>query len=241
MPVLPAGDIMGYDRAITVFAPDGRLLQVEYARETVSKGATVIGITTKEGVVFIADKRILDTLIIPESIEKIFQIDDHIAATVSGLLSDGRVLVKYAQAEAQKHRITYDEPVDILMIVKEVCDHKQIFTQYGGIRPYGVSLLIGGVDSTGPRLFLTEPAGIFWEFKATSIGEGSAVINKFLEKNYDPKMSQTEAIKSGLEGLKKFLGTKFNKESVEIAEVTIKEKKFKKFDRAKVEEFFKSK
>ena len=133
---------MGYDRAITLFSPDGRLLQVEYAKKTVRQGSTALGIVTKEGVVFLADKRIVDKLVVPESVEKIFEIDSHIAATASGILSDARVLINEARLKAQQHHITFDSPIDVLSIVKRVSDIKQIYTQSGGLRPFGVSLLI---------------------------------------------------------------------------------------------------
>lgn len=121
--------MMGYDRAITMFSPDGRLLQVEYAKKTVKQGSTVIGIKCKDGVLFVADKRIVDELIVAESIEKISKVDDHIAAAAAGILSDARVLVERAQLTAQQHRVTYDHPIDVLSVVKDMCDLKQITTQ----------------------------------------------------------------------------------------------------------------
>ncbi len=201
MPSLPT-DMLGYDRAITVFSPDGRLLQVEYARETVKKGATVIGIVAKNAVIFIAEKIIPSKLMIPSSTQKIIQIDDHIVGAGSGLLGDARVLIKKAREEARKQQLTFDEPIDVLTLVNNICDFKQLYTQYGGTRPFGVSLLIGGVDSRGPQLFVTEPAGIFFEYKAIAIGEGGSVVNKFLEKNYTEGLSVKDAIKLGVKALK---------------------------------------
>src|SRR3989344_346608 len=157
--------LMGYDRAITMFSPEGRLLQVEYAKKTVRQGATAIGIVCKDGVVLVTDKRIVDELIVPEATEKIFQIDDHIGATASGILSDARVLVERAQTKAQQHRVTYDSPIDVLTLVKDICDLKQICTQSAGLRPFGVSVLIAGVDEDGEvRLFLTEPYGLYFQY-----------------------------------------------------------------------------
>ena len=120
--------IMGYDRAITMFSPDGRLLQVEYAKKTVRQGSTAIGMVCKDGIVFITDKRIVDTLVVAEAVEKIWQIDDHIAATASGILSDARVLIERAQLRAQQHRVTYDSPIDVLSVVKDVSNLKQFCT-----------------------------------------------------------------------------------------------------------------
>ena len=140
--------VMGYDRAITMFSPDGRLLQVEYAKKTVKQGSTAIGLVCKDGVLFVTDKRIVDPLVVADSVEKISKIDDHIGATAAGILSDARVLIERAQLKAQQHQVTYDSPLDVLSVVKDVCDVKQVCTQSAGLRPFGVSLLIVGIDSS---------------------------------------------------------------------------------------------
>ena len=195
--------MMGYDRAITMFSPDGRLLQVEYAKKTVKQGSTAIGIRCKDGVLLVADKRIVDDLIVVESIEKTFMIDNHIAATAAGILSDARVLVERAQLTAQQHKVTYDGPIDVLSVVKDICDLKQVTTQSGGYRPFGVSLIIGGVDDTGVRLFETDPTGIFFEYKATVIGEGETVIDEILHKEYKESMTVKDGLKLAIRALAK--------------------------------------
>jgi proteasome alpha subunit len=195
--------MMGYDRAITMFSPDGRLLQVEYAKKTVKQGSSAIGIRCKDGVLLVADKRIVDDLIVVESIEKTFMIDNHIAASAAGILSDARVLVERAQLTAQQHRITYDTAVDTLTVVKDICDLKQLTTQSGGYRPFGVSLLIAGVDEAGPRLFETDPTGIFFEYKATSIGEGETVIDEILHKEYKESITVKDGLKLAIRALNK--------------------------------------
>lgn len=229
-------DIMGYDRAITVFSPDGRLLQVEYAKKTVSQGAISVGIVCKDGVVLVADKRFTEKLIVPESVEKIYQIDRHIGAAVTGIMSDGRVLIERAQMKAQSHRITYDESIDILSLVKDVCDQQHLFTQYGGARPYGVALLIGGIDREKPRLFVTEPSGIYFEYKATSVGEGSQVAKKFLNEHYKEGLSIEEGIRLGILTLKKALGNKFRKERINIATIT-KKRGFRELEKSEIDKF----
>lgn len=195
--------MMGYDRAITMFSPDGRLLQVEYAKKTVRQGSTAIGIRCKDGVLLVADKRIVDDLIVAETIEKTFKVDEHIAVAAAGILSDARVLVERAQLTAQQHKVTYDHPVDVLAIVKDVSNLKQITTQSGGYRPFGVSLLIGGVDDTGVRLFETDPTGIFFEYKATVIGEGEIVVDEVLHKEYKESITVKEALKLAIKALVK--------------------------------------
>src|SRR3989339_528126 len=155
--------LMGYDRAITMFSPDGRLLQVEYAKKTVRQGSTAIAMVCADGVLFVTDKRIIDSLVVPEAVEKIWQIDEHIGATASGIFSDARVLVERAQLRAQQHRLTYDSEIDTLSIVKDISDLKQVCTQSGGLSPFGVALLVAGIDLEGPRLYETDPTGIFFQ------------------------------------------------------------------------------
>ena len=121
--------LMGYDRAITMFSPDGRLLQVEYAKKTVKQGSTAIGIVYKNGVLLVTDKRIVDKLIIADSVEKISQIDEHIIVTASGILSDARVLIERSQIQSQQHKVTYDTNIEVLNIVKDISNLKQMTTQ----------------------------------------------------------------------------------------------------------------
>ena len=227
--------LMGYDRAITMFSPDGRLLQVEYAKKTVRQGSTAIGIACRGGVVLVTDKRIVDNLVVPESVEKVFQVDEHIGATASGILSDARILIERAQLRAQQHKVTYDTRIDILTIVKDVCNLKQICTQSGGLRPFGVSLLIAGVDSTGARLFETDPTGIFFQYKATVIGEGETEIEEMLKGEYKEDMSIDEALRLGLSALQSFLSKDFVADRIDIAYVKSDEKMFVKLGKDEVE------
>lgn len=191
-----------YDWEITVFSPDGRLFQVEYAREAVKRGTTTIAIKYKGGVVFIVDKRIASRLIEPSSIEKIFKIDSHIGCAVSGLIADARKLVERARIEAQINRLAYDEPIQIKALVRKICDFKQIYTQYGGVRPFGATLLMGGIDKTGIHLFATDPSGAMLEYKAVAEGEGSNDVMRYFEKEYRDSMKMKEAIDMGIEAIK---------------------------------------
>lgn len=230
--------VMGYDRAITMFSPDGRLLQVEYAKKTVRQGSTAIGIVCKEGVIFVTDKRIVDTLIVPESVEKIFQVDEHIGATASGILSDARVLVERAQLKAQQHRVTYDSPIDVIEIVKDLCDLMQICTQSGGLRPFGVSLLVAGIDQDGIKLFETDPTGIYFQYKACAIGEGENEVEELLKKEYKEGMSIGDAFRLAMKALLRFLGENFNIERVDAAYIRQDEKKFKRLERKEIEKLY---
>jgi proteasome alpha subunit len=207
---------MAYDRASTVFSPDGRLFQVEYAREAVKRGTTTVGLKYKEGVVLIIDKRISSRLIEAKSIDKIFQIDQHVGCATSGLVADARVLVDRARVEAQIHKITYSEQVSIEVLVKKICDFMQNHTQYGGIRPFGTALLVAGVDEQGTHLFETDPSGALMAYKAGSIGADRNTVNSVFEEKYQDNMSLEAAIALGIEALTKVSEGKIKPETVEI-------------------------
>jgi proteasome alpha subunit len=226
--------MMGYDRAITMFSPDGRLLQVEYAKKTVRLGNTAIGLVYKDGVLLVTDKRIVDKLVVPEAIEKIFQVDDHIMATAAGIISDARVLIEQAQLKAQQNRVVYDSPIDTITIVKSICDIKQMCTQSGGLRPFGVSLLIAGVDESGKRLFETDPTGIYYQYKATVIGEGEPDIDEMLQKEYKDGMTLDEGLKLCVKAMKKVLDANFNVDRIDAAYIDEKEKKMVKVSKDKL-------
>ena len=212
-----------YDRAITVFSPDGRLFQVEYAREAVKTGGTSIGIICKDGIVLAAHKRIGSALVVSDSHEKIYQIDSHIAASSSGLVADARKLIDYARMQAQRHRLMYNEEIPVETLAKDVGDHIQFFTQYAGVRPYGVSLLIAGADGSA-KLFETDPSGALFEYKATSIGSGKKVVDEMLEKEYKDAITMDEAIALCVRALKKVSESKLTANVVDIAKIDRKSK-----------------
>ena len=207
---------MAYDRAITVFSPDGRLFQVEYAREAVKRGTTTVGLKYRTGVVLIVDKRVTSRLIEPSSIEKIFEIAEHIGCATSGLVADARSLVDRARIDAQINEITYNEKIQVKTLVKRICDFKQTYTQYGGVRPFGTALLIAGVDETGPRLFSTDPSGALMEYKASSEGSGRNGAMSFFESNYNEDISKDDAIEMAIKALHKGTEGKLNPDATEI-------------------------
>ena len=226
---------MAYDRAITVFSPDGRLFQVEYAREAVKRGTTTVGLKFKDGAVLIVDKRIASRLMEPRSIEKIFQIDEHIGCATSGLVADARVLVDHARVTAQISKITYDERINVEMLVKKICDYKQNYTQYGGVRPFGTALLIAGVDDQGVHLFETDPSGALVSYKAGSIGAGRNVVMEVFEEQFQEGMDMDDAIVLGLKALKKATEEeKLNPKSVEIG-IVRKGSNFRRLEESEVE------
>ena len=225
---------MGYDRAITVFSPDGRLYQVEYAREAVKRGTTAVGIKAKNGIVLIVDKRVSSKLLEAASIEKIFKIDDHIGVASSGLVGDARALVDRARVECQINRVSYDEQIEVEALAKKLCDHMQTLTQYGGIRPYGTALLIAGVSDGECRLFETDPSGTLLEYKATGIGIGRPAAMKLFEEEYNPEAEIKDAILLGLKALHSATEGKFDVDTVEIGMIECANPIFRKMSKDEV-------
>ena len=215
---------MAYDRGITVFSPDGRLFQVEYAREAVKKGTTTIGIKFKDGVLLVVDKRVSSRLVEPESIEKIYDIDDYIGCATSGLVADARILVDQARKEAQVHKVNYGENIGVEMLTKKVCDYEQNYTQYGGARPFGTALLVAGAADPGTHLFETDPSGALVAYKASCIGTGRPVVMDIFEKDFKDNMSFDAALKLALSALASAIEEKLNPESIEIGVVKTDEK-----------------
>lgn len=212
-------NVMAYDRAITVFSPDGRLFQVEYAREAVKRGTTTVGVKFTDGALLIVDKRITSRLVEPKSIEKIFRLDQHIGCATSGLVADARSLVDRARVDAQMNRITYEEQISVSDLVKKICDFKQSYTQFGGVRPFGTALIIAGVDDTGAHLYETDPSGALMEYKASAVGAGRSGAMELFEKEYKEGMKRNDALKQGLRALNAATDGRLNDEAIEIGVV----------------------
>lgn len=203
--------VMGYDRAATMFSPDGRLLQVEYAEKTVRLGSASIGMVCTDGIIIVADKRLQDPLLVPEASMKIYEIDSHIIAASAGILSDARVLVERAQLIAQQYRITYDSEIDVESIIKEIANAKQAFTQYGGARPYGVEIMVAGINpDNGGKVFTSDVTGNYLGYKATAIGENDDKIKEELRKEYKSNITIEQGMKISLNIFKKILAKDFD-------------------------------
>jgi len=188
--MLPAQQ--GYDRAITVFSPDGRLYQVEYAIETVRRGTIAVGVKCKEGIVIAVEEK-PRKLQISETAQKIFQIDDHVGVAAAGYIPDARSQVDNARFFSQSNKMIYDEPVEVEAIAKHLADQCQQYTQYAGVRPFGVALILGGVVNKTPQLYLTDPSGTYISYDAIAIGANSDQVTDFLEKTYKKDLSLEEA------------------------------------------------
>ncbi len=207
-------NVQAYDRGV-MFNPDGRLFQVEYAKEAVRKGATSIGIIAKDGVVFVAHKNFTEPLAISSTIQKVFRVDSHIGATYSGMVADGLHIIDVARTRTQNHRLIYDDIKSVESLAKDTSAYMMQATQYGGLRPYAVSVLVGGIDDQ-PRLFEIEPGASFLGYKADAIGAGKKVATEILVKEYKDNMSIEDAIMLGVKILKKISEEKLSKDSLDI-------------------------
>ncbi len=200
---------MGYDRAATMFAPDGHILQVEYAEKTIRLGSASIGIVCKDAVVIVSDRRKRDSLVISESANKINEIDDHIICVSAGISSDARVLIDKARLLAQQHRMTYDSAPSTESIVRDIADVKQQFTQYGGARPFGVSMMFAGINGE-PSLYTTDITGNYLRYEANAIGENDEKIRKLLQEKYRKSLSSKDGIKLALDIFREIEGAEFD-------------------------------
>ena len=229
-----------YDRAITVFSPDGRLFQVEYAKEAVRRGATALAIAVEEGVVVAAVKTTFSPLVVDETIRKIHSIEEHIAITSSGLVADARRLVDLGREQARKHKDLYGNKAPVYYVAKYIADVMQVYTQYGGARPFGVSLLLAGIEEDKGAIYEIEPSGTLTGYKANSIGENKKETDLYLAKHYKENLGINKAIKLAVDALQHTHEKKLTAKQVEIAYITIKEKKFKYLDLKEKEKYLKS-
>ena len=225
----------GYDRAITVFSPDGRLFQVEYAIETVRRGALAVGIKTKDGIVIAVDEK-TKKLQISKIPQKLFQIDYHIGAAAAGYIPDARVQIDNARFFSQSNKLVYDEPVEVETVAKHLADQCQQYTQYGGARPIGVSLIIGGIDSNGSVLYLTDPSGAYILYNAIAIGGNADVANEFLEKNYDVNMTFDDAMMLAISTIQNSNGDEDMIDHIKMSQIKSDSNEFEFIDNEKIKQ-----
>ena len=228
MPTEMQHQAMGYERTATMFSPDGHLLQVEYAEKTVRLGSASIGLVCKDGVVIVADKRIMDKLLAPESADKIFEIDNNVIASSAGILADARILIDQARLLAQQNRVTYGTAVEPVSVIRMLADRKQMFTQYGGARPYGVSIMVAGISKGKGGLYASDVTGNYFSFKANAIGENDEKIKEMLRKDYDESMAVEDGIKFCMKIFKEVLDKNFELSRFEAAYIKIKEEKIER-------------
>jgi len=232
--------MMGYDRAATMFSPEGHILQVEYAEKTVRLGSASMAVVCSDGIMMLADKRINDSLMVSESANKIYEIDSHIIGSAAGILSDARILIERAQLLAQQNRVTYDSPIDVVSVIKDLSDVKQQYTQHPGVRPFGIAIMIAGIDVRN-KVYVSDVTGNYFEFYATAIGENDEKIKEALRKQYKPSMKIDDAIKMGLSIFKEIKGKNFNINNFDAAFVLKdeKERKVQRINGDKLKKFVK--
>ena len=216
-PVSKTNQVMAYDRAITVFSPEGRLYQVEYASKIIERGTPAMAVRFKEGIIYLADFNLDSKLLISESIEKIFKVDDNIVLLSAGLAGDARRLSQIARESAQENRILFDEEIEVATLAKKIASVKQIFTQYGGMRPFGVSFIFVGKDDSGFHLFESEPSGAIAEYSAIAIGRKKQKVMEFFEKKYKDNLTEKQAINLIIDALK----LTYDKQKLDLTKIKI--------------------
>ena len=216
-----------YDGAITIFSPEGRIYQVEYALELVKRGSPIVGIKNEEGVVLAVLEPQLSKLAAPTNSKKIFRIDDLVGVAIAGLSPDARVLIKQARLYCQSNKMTYDEPADVEDLASGVGDLLQRYTQNAGVRPFGVSLLFGGVDDHRVSLLATDPSGSYRGYRATAVGRNSEKAVSVLQQEYRKEITLDEAIALSVQALKEASENDLSADGMNIAVVTKESKKFR--------------
>ncbi|MFN2434590.1 MAG: archaeal proteasome endopeptidase complex subunit alpha [Nitrososphaeraceae archaeon] len=232
--MLPAA--AGYDRATTIFSPDGRLYQVEYAIETVRRGSLAMGIKSRDGVVLAVEEKVRK-LQVSDFTQKIYQIDDHIGVGAAGYIPDARAQVDHARFFAQSNRLMYDEPVDVEGVANNLADMAQQFTQFAGARPYAVALILAGVDKNGVSLYQTDPSGTYIGYDAVAIGNGSDQVNEFFEKNYNADISMENASILALDSIYLIGEEKTGTRHIRMAQIDTKTKRIKFIENNDIENY----
>ncbi len=229
----------GYDMTPTMYSPDGRIYQVEYAIETVKRGTLAIGISTKQGVIMAVEEKVR-TLQTKNITQKIFQVDYHIGVAAAGYIPDARVQVDSARAFSQGNRMTYDESVEIATVSKYLADTAHQFTQYGGVRPNGVSMIIAGIDQKGESIYVTDPSGTYVQFSAVAIGAGADDVNAFLEKHYKDDLSLDDAAALAIASINLKAEAKDGVNNIKMAKITTIAKVFEKVSESDLQNYSKN-
>ncbi|KAK0529732.1 proteasome component pup2 [Tilletia horrida] len=217
-----------YDRGVSTFSPEGRIFQVsrQYALEAIRLGSTTIGVCTPEGVVLGVEKRVQSSLLESTSIEKIMEIDTHLGCAMSGLTADARTMIDHARLTSQNHAFTYDEEIKVASVTQAVCDLALRFGESTQddeplmSRPFGVALLIAGIDEKGPQLFHADPSGTMSRYQAKAMGSGSEGAQTELQDKYKKDMTLHEASLLTLRVLKQVMEEKLDEHNVQLAVVT---------------------
>ena len=224
-----------YDKAITTFAPDGNLFQVQYAFEAVNRGSATVGVKGADCVVLAVEKKTVAKLQDPRTIRKIQQIDSHIMLTFAGLQADARVLIDKARVECQSFRFNLEDEPSLEYIARFIAETQQSYTQKGGVRPFGISTFMTGFEGKEPKLYVTEPSGAYSLWRAQAIGRGSKQLREYLEKNHVEGMDAKAAIRLAVETLMEVVESSKN---IEIC-VAYPGRKFENIDEDTIDRFVK--
>mmetsp|Transcript_10995 Transcript_10995/g.16190 ORF Transcript_10995/g.16190 Transcript_10995/m.16190 type:complete len:234 (+) Transcript_10995:167-868(+) len=208
-----------YSFSLTTFSPSGKLVQIEYALKAVQAGSTSLAIKTPKGVVLATEKKLPSQLIDSSSLRKISTVTDHVGLVYSGMGPDARVIVNKARKEAEAYYRVYKERIPVVRLVARIATIMQEFTQSGGVRPFGVSLLVGGYDDEGSHLYQVDPSGSYWAWKACAIGKNMENGNTFLEKRYSDNMAFEDAVHTAILTLKEGFDGKITSKNIEIGVV----------------------
>jgi 20S proteasome subunit alpha 2 len=208
---------MSGDFSLTTFNSKGKLKQIENALTAVRNGETSVGLVFKDGVVLATEKQFKSPLVDTDSVDKIQPISDHVGATYSGLFGDFRVLLQHARKKTKEYNLVYQEQRLMGNIARETAKTFQEFTQSGGVRPFGISLLMAGADDSGTHLYQLDPSGVYQEWKATAVGKNGADCKSFFEKRFKDNMSLEEAVHLALLAVKRGFEGSFKSSNVEIA------------------------
>jgi len=216
-----------YDSRTTIFSPEGRLYQVEYAMEAIGHAGAALGITATDGIVLGAEKKLTTKLLEPAiSSEKMYKIDDHIACAVAGITSDANILIDYARNNAQKYYFVYQEPIPVEYLVQQLCDLKQGYTQYGGLRPFGVSFLFAGWDKNyGFQLYQSDPSGNYGGWQASAIGQNFSTAQSILRTDWKAEFKVKDAVKLAIKVMNKTMdNTTLTADKLDFSTLTRDEK-----------------
>ena len=203
------------------------------------RGTTAICCKNKNSVVFAVEKKSSE-LAVSIGSEKIFKVDDHIGVAIAGLTADARVLIDRARIQAQINILSYDEKISVKDSTLNICEYLQAFTQNAGVRPFGVSFLISGIDSNGPSLYLTDPSGAMWGYKAFAIGSGATEARAYLEEHYKDSISDDDLKLLPLKTLKELMGENLNKNTCDLAFILKEDVTFKLLSLEEKEELLKN-
>lgn len=231
-----------YDRGVNTFSPEGRLFQVEYAIEAIKLGSTSVGLCVNDGIILAVEKKKKSPLQEADSIQKTMEIDRHIASAMSGLTADARSLVDHARNECLSHWFTYNESLSLESTVHAISDLALDFSDVSEgqrkrtmSRPFGVALMVGGVDEKGPSLWVADPSGTYTQYKSEAIGSAQEVARNILRDQYKEGMTWAEAEVVALSTLKEVMEEKITNTNVEVVSVKTDTKTYKAYTYEEVE------